>query len=377
MNNTSTPFITRGELYEKLTNVAQQPNANICFIFGAGASYGYTEQINALRPPIVSDLFSDYNPIVKRVIQLPKHRFILNQRNFLASALSSYDNDLEKYLSFLYNRNDEDDLFTLLLLYLQDIYSLSSANIEVEQNNYHSLILQLSTLCGKSPWSCLTFNYDTILEQSYEHTGRNRARKFNNFDSYVNQNPKILKMHGSINFYFRFTEKSQSQKRTDKDIFGFMMNKKSEITNSHFVHTLTDKPGFHNTSERKNFGSSQIEHIDTYNFPLMMVPIHGTKKPENLFFEEMINEAKKEIEKSSLVIAIGYNFGDELFMNEMKNIDLSKKDLILVGTRSLHTNPETHAGFKNALNVWKNRNIHIFKGDGFADFVKAIIKKQA
>jgi hypothetical protein len=106
-----------------------------------------------------------------------------------------------------------------------------------------------------------------------------------------------------------------------------------------------------------------------------MIPIHATKKPENHYFVDMLSKAKNEIESSTLIIAIGYNFGDESFCNEIKKIDLSKKELILVSTSKLYEDPENHIGFKNAFNVWKTSKISLFKGDGFSKFVTAIMKK--
>ena len=72
-----------------------------------------------------------------------------------------------------------------------------------------------------------------------------------------------------------------------------------------------------------------------------------------------------------MIIAIGYNFGDNFFINQLSELDLSNKELILVGTTNLVKNYTDHNAYKNASKIFKN--IRVFNGDGFTDFVDAII----
>ena len=372
MENTKNVFISKNEIFDKVHNLADE---KICFIFGAGASYGYINNSEYFLPPIVSDLFKEENEVVKEIINRPQHKFILRQKYHFVDILDRYDNDLEKYLSHLYKIDSKDDTFSNLLLYLYDIYFLVSSNINENKNNYRSLINLLFDLRKKSTWSCISFNYDTILEQSYISLERDRLRNFENLKSYTGSDPKIIKIHGGVNFHYKFEEKGGLQKRIGKEIFGYMMRGKQKENNISILPPKSDTPPFHSKSRRFNATIRLHEDFSKYSFPLMMVPIHGTKRPENPFFADMLNEAKREIETSTLIVAIGYNFGDELFSKEIKKIDLSKKELILVGSKGLLSNPETHRGITNVSNFWKKENIKIFEGNGFADFIRSIFKK--
>ena len=362
-------------MFDKFKSLSENSN-NVCIIFGAGASYGYTNQTTDYDlPPIVSKLFDIDEPIVKKVISRPEHASVFRLKDFIIDTLEDYNNDLEAYLSFLYKNNDEDHTFPSLLHYLHDVFLMASKNID-ENNNYQMLIHQLSTIRGKKPWSCISFNYDTILEQSYILTGRNNSRKFNAFDNYLAINPKIIKIHGSVNFYYVLRENKSIPTKTKEDIFSIMMGNIPTIKG--YSETATpehNKPDFYKEEIIYNPGKNINEVISTYISPLMMIPIHGTKKHDNSFFKNTLEETKKEIASSDIVIAIGYNFGDDLFLNSIKDLDLSKKELILVGTENIVSKQTNHIAFQNISKIWKNENIKIFKGDGFSDFVESIIKK--
>lgn len=361
-------------MYEKYRKASDHTETSICFIFGAGASYGYSSEEVSYIPPVVVDLFNDKNLIVKEVIRRPEHSFILGHRDFLIRALKRYNDDLEQYLSALYNKNDNDDLFSSLLTYLQDIFYLASDRIEENNNNYKNLINQLFTSRGKLPWSCISFNYDTLLEQSYIFAQRDRSRNFESLESYL-ANPKILKMHGSVNFRYLLTEARGEYAKTDKEIFGLMMDGKKDIGEELRIfnpRVTSDKnPPFYNpTTKYDKEGINRA--VDIYNFPLMMIPIHGTKRSENELFIEMLAQAKTEIEKAHLIVAIGYNFGDELFTQQLEAMDLSKKELILVGTKKLALDYKNLTAYKNIVKIFKGQ-VRVFDGNGFTDFLEAII----
>lgn len=366
-------FLDGAETEKMLIEYGDKKGGNICIIFGAGASYGYTQyKMDYLLPPTVSELFEDSNSVAKIVIHDPKHHLVLRQRNSLKRTLEKrFGKDLERFLSQQYDKHDQDDIFTWLLIYLQDVYNKASEIVDSTENNYQRLISHFTNLRGNEPWSCISFNYDTILEQSYAYLGRNRARAFDNIESYHNYNPKIFKIHGGVNFRYRIIESAFASKKSDKDIFGLMMNQKAE-QNPYIIAPGSSIPEFCTPSLKWNAKLKKQEEIVTYDFPLMMIPVHGTKKSENPFFVSMIEAAKNEIESSDLVVAIGYNFGDETLENSLKQINFSKKKLILVGGKGLVDDPKNHRGFVNASRIWKGSKINIFKGNSFSEFVNAV-----
>jgi hypothetical protein len=328
---------------------------------------------------LVAGLFDDtLNTIVQDVINDREHQPIRNFRTFLDELLGDDKGDLENHLSELYNQDDSDDIFSALIDYLQKIFSLASrkGNLDPLENNYIRLLQLMLNLRNKKTWSCISFNYDTLLEQSYLSTGRDRTRDFLTLENYSDVCPRILKMHGGFNFRYQFAEIAQGKPKTERELFHLMMSQKADSFNNHALIGLKSEiPDHYSAGSHWNATKGTHEPTHQYNFPLIMIPIHATKKPENHYFVDMLSKAKNEIESSTLIIAIGYNFGDESFCNEIKKIDLSKKELILVSTSKLYEDPENHIGFKNAFNVWKTSKISLFKGDGFSKFVTAIMKK--
>lgn len=372
-------FITRSETFDRFSDL-KDPAKNVCIIFGAGASRGYTERtMNFELPPIVGELFDESNSTVKRIINLPKHRFIYQHKHYLPEILrEEYNNDLEAYLSEFYSRKEDDDLFIELLLYLQDLFSHASREIDEEGNNYQKLLHRLNFLRGGKDWSCLTFNYDTILEKSFIANGADRQRKFVDLSSYLKGKPKILKIHGGINFRHRLEEEAnQTPRKTERDLFESMMKESLPKSYVAVVDPNVEIRDFYESERRHLPGRGPLPvSFNKYDFPFMMIPIHGTTGSRSAFFEKMIDDAKREILASDLVVAIGYNFGDDSFCSKISSIDFSKKELILVGKDSLLNNPTNHLGFQNASKAWKNGKVRIFEGNGFTEFVKAIMVKQ-
>ncbi len=362
-------------MYQKFKSETEKDDSHICIILGAGASYGYSPTETYNVPPIVGELFDDDNPLVSTVIRREKHKFILGFRSYLEKALKT-EGDLEKFLSSVYRRNgNEDGLFSSLIFYLQDIFYLASDRITDGENNYKDLVNHLFSYCKKSQWSCITFNYDTLLEQSYMLAERDETRSFESLESYLIE-PKILKMHGGVNFRYVLADDVSIPVKTTKEVFGQMMDGKTDSNENIQVSTPNMKSGnnmpFHNPRDVKD-SNGNLQEINLYNFPLMMIPIHGTKRSDHPLFTTMLMEAKEEIAKSTLIIAIGYNFGDELFTDEINDLDLSKKDVILVGTKNLYRDFKEHSSYKNATSIFNKERVRVFEGDGFSDFMESII----
>ncbi len=367
-----TPLISKDEIKKKLRVRLTQTDENACFIFGAGASFGYSTAIS--KPPTVKDLFEDDNPIVQEVINRREHGSIKTNRQHLSTQLRNYDNDLEQYLSFMYERNSADNLFSNLLVYLEDIFFKASEDFVSEPNNYKTLINLMWDLHGNKRWSCISFNYDTLLERSYLEARRDpTGRAFDSLKSYTDPNPTILKIHGGINFRYAHTKPLEygddQVKLTNYTLFSKMMSNEGKLANGllEVIHPESHKPA--NYDSYYNKASAQIS---SWGFPLMLIPIHATIKPENIFFKNMIDLAKKEIERSSIIIAIGYNFGDESFISELSRLDLSGKEIILVNTLESIKDISNHLGYQRIKTALPGVNLTIFDGNGFKGFIEAI-----
>ncbi len=370
-------ILIQGEELKKLIrDSASKPNSQACLIFGAGASYGYSKE-HFYKPPVVRDLFNDSNNVVNQVINRPENIFIKNNKSDYTRDLRNYENDLERYLSSFYAQNKEDNLFGRFLQYLEDIFFLASEDVITDStNNYRTIINLMWSLYGKGRWSCLSFNYDTILEKSYLIADRDTTeREFNSSKSYTGLIPAIVKMHGSINFRYIFRKpfiETDQKTHTTHALFSKMMSDKSSSKDFlRIIGLRQKKPNFYSyqqimTSEKK------IQPVSHFDFPLMLIPIHASINPENVFFQEQLELAKRKIKNSNLIISIGYNFGDEAFIDNLSSLDFLNKEIILVDMKSAFSDTGKYSAFQRISKKWGNAKIKIFDGNGFDEFMDAV-----
>lgn len=347
----------------RIRDIAEISEKGICVVFGAGASFGYSNDSSVATPPIVAHLFDDDNPIVHEVINTKKHAFIKGQRAHITRRLGQFNNDLEAYLTDLYKKDINNNTFSYLLLYLQDIFAVASKFVDFNDNNYQSLINILADWRGTKPWSLLSFNYDTILEQSFLDRFIPK-RQFSDKENYIGPYPKVLKIHGGVNFRYLVRKPFTDQPLTHHEVFTKMMGEVD--CNEDILVPGSETPEIIKTV---NWQGGLVRE---YNFPLMMVPIHGSIDPKNSFFKSQIELAKKEMSQADLVISIGYNFGDELFINALKTGGAGNNELILVGHDPLLEDTTNHVSYLNAKKVWHDDRIHIFGDSGFRKFIEAL-----
>jgi len=365
------PLISPDELKKNFAEFARNSEKKLTIILGAGASFGYSRDKNFIyKPPTVSELLKNESPLVQQVIEKSEHRVVKGQRAHIARSIKSLDGDLEAYLSDIYTNDTADELFPSMLRYLEDIFTLVSQNVDLEDNYYQTLLSRVRDLRGTKPWSILTFNYDTILEQSIVDIQRwVPKRVFKKDNDYLDFNPKVLKMHGGVNLrYVTIPDPENADLVSPHDVFTELMNKKEPIENYMEIIALGSKtPSFKNHRILRDVGGRVI-----CDFPLMMVPIHTVVKSENSFFCRQVEYAKNEISQSGLVVAIGYQFGDNTFVEALKGLDLKESTLILVGTTYLLDKTIESKAFKSASKVWPKENIRIYQGNGFAEFAESL-----
>lgn len=366
------PLISSEEAKEIFEKIARKSDGKLSIILGAGASLGYSRDKDYLyEPPAVSNLLDDENYIVKSIINKPAHSNIKGHRAQIKRRIKgSFKGDLEAYLSDIYLNDPADNRFQSMLRYLEDIFTFTSLNVDLNDNHYQSLLSITRDLRGTRPWSILTFNYDTLLEQSAEDVpifNPNLTFKLDN--NYLNQNPKILKMHGGVNLrYITVHQPEWEEDLSPHDIFTEMMeNKQSPEKYLELRNLGLDVPDFIEYKTFRDVGGQRV-----YDFPLMMIPVHAHTKSENSFFVRQIKLAKSEISQSKLVVAIGYQFGDNTFIDALKDLDLKDSTLILVGSTHLLEKTVNSEAYKKASKIWPKENIRIYDGGGFGEFVDAL-----
>ncbi len=362
-------LISKKETREKIRALTDL-NSTASVILGAGASFGYSE--GAIhKPPIVKDLFNPNNGIVGIILDKKEHKLLKSNRQHYIEELKTYDNDLEAYLSALYHRNSKDNLFSNLVLYLQDIYWFASDNFIDEPNNYKKLINLMWELHGSNRWACISFNYDTLLEKSYIAAGRDPdGRGFDSLESYTDFNPVILKVHGGINFRYDHTQPhnygDEDRRLPAYSLFSSMMANSSNWKVG--VASVAHLDGYVPNHYHRLYPAGQQE-LSAYDFPLMLIPVHATIETGNPFFKKMIALAVEEIKRSKLIISIGYNFGDHAFTEKLSGLNFAGKEVILVTTVDDIQNCLASQRLKKICPL---ANIRIFEGDGFTEFVRAM-----
>ena len=358
----------------------------VCFIFGAGASNGYTDELG-VEPPIVKEIlrYPYGNKIVKEVLGRDDHAQIRRRLTTLIPRLEiDYKNDLESFLSNLYINNKEDNTFGQFLIYLYDIFLKSSELFEFDTNYYIDLIDHMFDLrADKKNWSCISFNYDDLFEKSYIARPRDpNYRAFNSIDDYVKLDPKIIKPHGSINFMY-------SSYSTDDQFKGinYISHAFSTMMDDNKADESLVVIGPELSSQREALpylGSIYREEKESekrfrkYRIPFILIPIHEKIPAQNSFFKRMNELSVKEVDSSNLIISIGYRFNDESFVEKIRKLDLTKKEMILVDTKEDGVDTDNYKyGASDLFKKIKKQNwgigsLKIFDGDGFEEFIRSV-----
>jgi len=364
-------LIASDDVRELLLDYSRTSDERLTIILGAGASRGYSRDRDYLwSPPVVSELLNEKNALVSEVLAKSVHASIKSQKGHIERSIRRFDGDLEAYLSDLYKNDKEDDRFSAIVKYLEDIFATASLRVDLEDNHLQALLSVIRDLRGSRPWSIISFNYDTILEQSIASLPIFvPPRVFQADANYLNQNPRVLKMHGGVNLrYISVIEPNEEGRTSAHDVFSQMMGNSGPVES--YLDTIPIKSPI-----PEKFGHRTFENIGgriIYNFPLMMIPIHTLVRSENSFFGRQIEQAKADIAQSKLTIAIGYQFGDNHFVEALSNVNLGDNKLVLVGTKQLVDDGVNSRAYKQASGAWSKGNIKIYDGRDFASFVESI-----
>jgi len=191
----------------------------VCVILGAGASYdvqGAGSQViranmiegdftNAWQPPLASELFNiGQRPRFEKILlRYPGARTLAQ---LLAVDTQSEDISLESELRRYAIHHDEQTRqnFKHIPPYIRDvIWACNSFYVETP-SNYSRLV---QNVLAEEPHDVLflTLNYDTLLEKAISLY--NPRISFGNLSGYVDtSNVKVVKLHGSINWFRAIAE---------------------------------------------------------------------------------------------------------------------------------------------------------------------------
>ena len=185
----------------------QLPKA--CVILGAGASYdvwdrGALTRDPKLKPPLAKELFDitqkdAYQPILATY---PGAHFLAQG---IASKISSGEASIEQELLRLASHHDPrtKEQFKHIPPYLRDVLDMVSRGYVDIPSCYAQLV---QVLLADYPHNVLflLLNYDNLLEQALETI--DDQFKFDSIANYTDPNlqAKVVKLHGSINWFRTF-----------------------------------------------------------------------------------------------------------------------------------------------------------------------------
>jgi hypothetical protein len=170
-------------------------------IFGAGASYDSLargpsgEYGSVWRPPLANELFDPrWGPYITLFPQAASLITDLEKPGTnVEGELEKFQNDTEQYARLRVP-------LTAIRYYLQSMLSSCQSRWGLETRhvtNYNPLLLQIDRWV-KVEKVLVSFNYDTLLEEALDST---LGIRFDSMGDYVTGNYKVIKPHGSINWW--------------------------------------------------------------------------------------------------------------------------------------------------------------------------------
>lgn len=290
-------------------------------ILGAGASFDYDyENIDKKEkwtPPLGNGLFD------KRFSD------IINKFPGVHSTLSELRiaSDIESYFQQEWNEIENGYLPERLVALINIQYYLHylSNHISVENQNYDSnnydILVKNAYRYTKNPNQnalFITFNYETLLEQSIERICR---ISFESIDNYIVNSSKliIIKPHGSCNWGWRinqFTNDFYGEKTIINTANSLYENSNdlAEI-NFQFIH---DKDSiFLIGDESTNIVSNNYSESNLNNiFPALIIPYNS--KDEFVLPKRHLHHLNYYLGDIEDVLVIGWKGTEEYFMNLLK-----------------------------------------------------------
>lgn len=286
-------------------------------ILGAGASYDYIHRNDVYssklpyQPPLTKDLFSPrIREIAKGIID--ENRSIINLVGELNSALRA-GKDFEEYLLEVRDRNLERKKQVISFqYYLHDLFQLISKNYgEQIGNNYEILVGRIKESFDEACF--VTFNYDTLLEQSLFP-----EKKVSNIRTYISSPYKLVKVHGSCDWVY--SPPSMEMGILHESVYEFLIDN-------------PDKAKL--ISSRKEI--IKVETKRTGDYPAIAVPIAGKDKSEFICPTEHTNQLTEALSKTDRILLVGWAAGDPALIQLIKEHVKCPVDMYLVcGSTTRH-----------------------------------------
>lgn len=283
-------------------------------ILGAGASYDcifnhdYDGDLLKWCPPLGRNLFS-YNSLCSEIL-----RMYPGAESFRSEISHCIDIEevFQKKYALAHNPNGAKLLLQIVNVqfYLQHLFSEISKNyIDFGPSNYEILMRQAYDYYLETGEDVVfvTFNYDTLLEKSFEKI---LGIKIKDVSDYIKYPIKIIKPHGSCNWLKRVSVGQSAGPIHMNGVSAFLYDENNmnlvlnAIGSSNEDYVLFDSP------------ISQYEVNNRFAFPQLLIPL---KDKDDFILPVGHKEAlKKALEKVNDILIIGWKANEKSFHNFIK-----------------------------------------------------------
>ncbi|MDP3764129.1 MAG: hypothetical protein Q8Q95_00720 [bacterium] len=224
-------------------------------ILGAGASHDFTHPshlgVSSHRERVTFPITNDLVSLVDTEIEA-RYSGFKTMRSLITSSILSGRKSFEECVE---NWGDYEQRIALLL-YLGDYFYKKSNDKQIEglPNNFLALIDLIRKSTAKEV-NFVTFNYDLLLEKAIDPT----LQKFFNLPDYISDQIRIIKIHGSCDWYSLMSQVSDNIYSALKQHSEFFSKPNREILTKRWLN-------------QKNSGANQYFHV-----PVISIPTTSTK----------------------------------------------------------------------------------------------------
>lgn len=274
-------------------------------ILGAGASYDsyfwYRDQevFKAWRPPLANEIFDTRPEFMNIIDSYPASQNIFN--NF--STISDLEDYFQKRYELINKHNSVEDeaQFINIRFFLQHLfYTISDKLNAAGFSNYHKLVQLIHDYTVRTGEDVLivNFNYDLLLENTLRKFYFNSASTKYDIRDYLGNKIKLVKPHGSCNWFRMFTNGAFRLRHGESLSDYFLSNK--------LTHEKIDKllgKEFYVAPYNASMlpGSSNQMH---YLFPQVFVPLK--EKDDFCMPKEQIDYLMDYLPKVTDIMIIGW-----------------------------------------------------------------------
>lgn len=285
-------------------------------IFGAGASfdsiYSYNNNLSNFewRPPLGNEIFTTRENFKGIFNGYPGVVSLLSYLN----AIDDLEDFFQKRYDFTQTYKPKEFIAELINIQfcLQNLfYVISQENYDIGLSNYDIIVNQALeyAIAKNEDVLFVTFNYDLLLEFALRKKYFKFQQRELTTNEYLSTPIKIIKPHGSCNWYRRFNE---NPFRADYDYQYQIFNDKYDFDRINSM--LDDEIKVVSYAERKN----------AYYFPQLLIPFKS--KDSFIMPKEQREYLEKNLDKIDEILIIGWK-GTEYNFLGLLNEKLNKKTI--------------------------------------------------